>query len=69
MSKTIDSFETYYKLHKINEKSPIVGGQTHLDILKLQLSEFKLSDKEQKIGQYIIGCVDDDGYMRRLVWI
>ena len=51
----------------VNEKSPIVGGQTHLDVLKSQLSEFKLADKEQKIGEYIIGCVDDDGYIRRTI--
>ena len=33
MTKTIDSFETYYKLHKTNEKAPIIFihgiGLTH----------------------------------------
>ena len=63
-----------YKLYTNNaskddedEKAPIVGGQTYLDILKSQLSEFKLAEKEQKIGEYIIGCVDDDGYIRRSI--
>ena len=51
----------------VNEGTPIVGGHTHLDMLKLQLSEFKLDKKEKKIGKYLIGCVDDDGYIRRLV--
>ena len=63
-----------YKLYTNNaskddedEKAPIVGGYTCLDILKSQLSEFKLAEKEQKIGEYIIGCVDDDGYIRRSI--
>jgi RNA polymerase sigma-54 factor len=50
-----------------NEKAPIVGGSTHLDLLKTQLSEFKLEEKEQRIAEYIIGCVDEDGYIRRSV--
>ena len=49
------------------ENAPIVGGTSHLDVLKDQLSEFKLLEKEQKIGEYIIGCVDEDGYIRRTV--
>ena len=34
-------------------------------MLNTQLAEFKLHDKEQQIGKYIIGCIDDDGYLRR----
>tara|TARA_Y100001968_G_scaffold333008_1_gene393563 strand:- start:960 stop:2396 length:1437 start_codon:yes stop_codon:yes gene_type:complete len=49
----------------LEEKSPIVGGQTPLDDLKSQLREVKLIEKDKKIGEYIIGCVDDDGYIRR----
>ena len=51
----------------ISEKPPVVGGQTHLDELKNQLGEVKLTEKERKIGEYVIGCVDDDGYIRRTV--
>ena len=49
----------------IQDKSPVVGGHTHLDILKMQLGEVKLNSKEMRIGEYIIGCVDEDGYIRR----
>ena len=49
----------------IQDKFPIVGGHTHFDNLQLQLGEVKLSKKESIIGEYIIGCVDDDGYIRR----
>ena len=64
-----------YKLYSNNSskdddtdsKVPIVGGYTHLDMLNTQLAEFKLYDKEQQIGKYIIGCIDDDGYLRRKI--
>lgn len=61
-----------YKLYSNNisdedlqGKAPLVGGQTNLDFLKLQLGEIKLGEKECKIGDYVIGCIDDDGYIRR----
>lgn len=61
-----------YKLYNNNtssddlqEKAPIVGGHTHFDTLQLQLGEVKLTKKESIIGAYIIGCVDEDGYIRR----
>ena len=50
---------------ELNERPPIVGGHTYLDELKNQLREVKLSKQELKIGEYILGCIDDDGYIRR----
>jgi len=52
---------------ELDERLPIVGGQTPLDDLQSQLGEVKLIEKERKIGEYIIGCVDDDGYIRRTI--
>ena len=49
----------------MHDKVPLVGGQTHFDILKSQIGEIKLNEKDRKIADYIIGCVDDDGYIRR----
>ena len=49
----------------IQAKSPIIGGQTTLDFLKIQLGEIKLDEKAYKIANYVIGCIDDDGYIRR----
>ncbi|MBF25110.1 MAG: RNA polymerase sigma-54 factor [Flavobacteriales bacterium] len=64
-----------YKLYSNNisddetqSKSVLIGGQTTLDILKLQLGEIKLDEKEYKIANYIIGCIDDDGYIRRTTY-
>ena len=50
-----------------NEKMPLVGGHTHFDLLQNQLAEVKLLEKEFQIGEYIIGCIDEDGYLRRTV--
>ena len=50
---------------ELNERPPIVGGHTYLDELNNQLREVKLNKKELKIGKYILGCIDDDGYIRR----
>jgi RNA polymerase sigma-54 factor len=61
-----------YKLYSNNDseeniydKAPIIGGQTQFDILKSQLGEIKLDVKDKKIGKYIIGCIDEYGYIRR----
>ena len=64
----------HYKLHSNNtseddnnESIPIVGGHTHLDMLQQQLFEVKLDEKAKIIAEYIIGCIDEDGYIRRSV--
>ena len=69
-----DDDQPDYKLYANNSSSddvegraPIVGGQTHFDNLKSQLGEVKLSKKERDIADYIIGCIDDDGYIRRSI--
>ena len=63
-----------YKLYVNNNSTddsdsnlPLVGGHTHLDNLQSQLSEFKLTKKAYQIAEYVIGCVDEDGYIRRSV--
>jgi len=50
-----------------SDKMPIVGGHTHFDVLKTQLAEIKLLEKEYLIAEYVIGCIDEDGYLRRRV--
>ena len=52
---------------ELYDRIPIDGGQTQLDILKSQLGEIKLKEKEKTIAEYIIGCIDEDGYIRRTV--
>lgn len=44
---------------------PISGGTTFNEFLLSQISTMRLSDEERKIAEYLIGNIDDDGYIRR----
>ena len=44
---------------------PFVGGSSIQEHLLEQLGLIELSDTEEKIAEYIIGNIDDDGYLRR----
>jgi RNA polymerase sigma-54 factor len=60
-----------YKLAEINsraerrEEIPFSQGDSLHDHLLEQLGLRNLSSQERKIGEYIIGNIDDDGYLRR----
>ena len=46
-------------------ESPIVNEETFQDYLKQQLSYHDLTDEQLEIGEYIIGNLDDNGYLSR----
>ena len=60
-----------YKLADISnreerrESTPFNNEQSLSDYLLQQLRLNELSEKDKKIGEYIIGNIDDDGYIRR----
>lgn len=60
-----------YKLREMYERSeqkediPFSVSQTLNESLLQQLGLRALSEKEMKIAEYIIGNIDDDGYLRR----
>lgn len=60
-----------YKLQQINERAArqeefsLVEGDSLRDYLLEQLRLRNLSEKQVKIAEYIIGNIDDDGYLRR----
>ena len=60
-----------YRLRAMNnaeerrEEIPFSAGPSMHDYLDEQLGLRNLSDREREIGQYIIGNIDDDGYLRR----
>ncbi len=60
-----------YKLREIREKAeqkediPFSVGQSMNEYLLQQLGLRDLPEKETKIAEYIIGNIDDDGYLRR----
>jgi RNA polymerase sigma-54 factor len=43
----------------------IAGGPGFQEILEQQLGLKDLSEEDYSIGQYLIGCIDEDGYVRR----
>lgn len=48
---------------------PLAVDDTHsiIDVLEAQLSEFDLSDGDHEIARYIIGNIDDNGYLGRTI--
>lgn len=43
----------------------LAGGMGYQELLEQQLGLKDISDKEYTIGIYLIGCLDEDGYIRR----
>lgn len=60
-----------YKLNEISSKKekkediPFSAGESLNEYLLEQLGLRQLSDRERTIAEYIIGNIDDDGYLRR----
>ena len=60
-----------YKLAEISNReerkeiTPYNNQQSLSDYLLYQLELSELSEREKKIGEYIIGNIDNDGYLRR----
>lgn len=44
---------------------PMSSGPGYHDLLEQQLGLRDLTDHEYTVGLYLIGCIDDDGYIRR----
>ncbi len=49
-----------------DEKSiPYAAGTTFTQSLKNQLNTFRLSEKEREIAEFLVGSIDESGYLRR----
>lgn len=44
---------------------PVTGGTSFTEHLMNQISTSRLNDEERAIAEYLIGNIDDDGYIRR----
>lgn len=61
----------YYRLAARNGSAeepyyePTETSTTLIDALSAQLAELKLSDKERMVANYVIGNLDDNGYLTR----
>ena len=51
-----------------DEKSiPFASGTSFTQFLKNQLSTFRLDDEEKQIADFLVGSVDESGYIRRSI--
>ena len=48
-----------------HEEIPFSGGSTFREHLSEQMGLRKLEEKQELLGEYIIGNIDEDGYLRR----
>jgi len=55
----------YSKGDEKNVDIPFTGGVSFRESLDAQLGYRKLEDHKHSLGQYILGNIDDDGYLRR----
>lgn len=46
-------------------KVPITGGTTFTELLMEQIRTSRLNEEDRQIAEFIIGNIDDDGYIRR----
>jgi len=54
-----------YSADDKREEIPFSLGNTFREQLKSQLGLRKLSDEQQVLAEYVLGNIDDDGYLRR----
>jgi len=64
----IPSYQTRannYSKDDDEKQIPYAAGKSFPEYLKSQISTFRLNDEESKIAEFLIGSVDDAGYIRR----
>lgn len=64
----IPNYKTYtnnYSDDDDDREIPFAQGTSFLDYLESQLSMYRLDEEEFEIANFIIGNLDDDGYLRR----
>ncbi len=54
-----------YRANDEDNRIPYSGGISFNQHLIRQLNTFRLDDQEAQIAEFIVGCIDDNGYIRR----
>ncbi len=54
-----------YSADDEDSKVPISGGTSFTEFLTDQISTSQLNEQDRQIAEYLIGNIDDDGYIRR----
>lgn len=64
----IPNYKTYTNNYSDDDEDrsvPYAQGVSFIDFLESQLYTFRLDEEEYQIAEFIIGNIDDDGYIRR----
>src|SRR5690554_205686 len=64
----IPNYKTYTNNYSDDDEDreiPYAQGTSFLDYLENQLSMFRMDEEEFEIANFVIGNLDDDGYLRR----
>jgi RNA polymerase sigma-54 factor len=56
-----------YSADDEDKSIPYAAGQSFHQHLKAQLNTFRLNEKERQIAEFLVGSIDDSGYIRREV--
>ena len=56
-----------YSADDDEKKVPYASGTSFTQFLMNQLSTFRLKDEEQQIAEFLVGSIDESGYIRRSV--
>jgi len=54
-----------YSADDEDNRIPYSGGITFNQHLIKQLNTYRLNENEEQIAEFLVGCIDDSGYMRR----
>jgi RNA polymerase sigma-54 factor len=54
-----------YSADDEDKSIPYAAGQSFHQHLKAQLNTFRLNEKERQIAEFLVGSIDDSGYIRR----
>ncbi|WP_313375617.1 RNA polymerase factor sigma-54 [Chishuiella sp.] len=63
----VPSYKTYTNNYSDDEERsiPYAQGESFIEFLTSQLNTYRLTPEQFKIAEFILGNIDDDGYMRR----
>ncbi|MDM1522722.1 RNA polymerase factor sigma-54 [Empedobacter sp. 225-1] len=64
----VPNYKTYTNNYSDDDEDksvPYAQGESFIDFLTSQLYTYRLTSEQFQIGEFILGNIDDDGYMRR----
>ncbi len=64
----IPNYKTQVNNYSVDDEDkhiPYAAGKSFHQHLKSQLNTFRLSEKEKQIAEFLVGSIDDSGYIRR----